>query len=83
MNKNDEIIKRLSNIEAIIEDIYEEIKAIRMENEDRSLEQFHVMSRIENIADFVKSRYNVLLEENEKFMVETMENINKIWYSNW
>lgn len=78
MNKNDEIIKRLSNIEAIIEDIYEEIKAIRMENEDRSLEQFHVMSRIENIADFVKSRYNVLLEENEKFMVETMENINKI-----
>ena len=43
-------------------------------NEEKSLEQFHVMTRLENIADFIKDRYDVVVEEKEEFNNEKMEN---------
>lgn len=74
MNKNDEILNKLSSIEATVEEIYKELIRLRRENDDRSLEQIQVMTRIENIADFIKTRYNVVVEEKEKFVAEIMEN---------
>jgi len=68
-NEN-EILERLLKIEATTEKIYEEILRIRKENDDRILEQIHIMTRIENIADFIKTRYDVVVENNEEFLVE-------------
>lgn len=74
MTKNDEILNRILNIETTIEEIYKEVIKIRQENDNRTLEQIHIMTRIENIADFIKSRYDIVIEEKEKFITETMEN---------
>ncbi len=74
MNKNDEILKKLLNIESTIGEIYKEILKIRKENDDRILEQIHIMTRIENIADFIKTRYDIVVEEKEKFVSQMMEN---------
>lgn len=74
MNKNDEILKKLLNIESTIEEIHKEILKIRKENDDRILEQLHIMTRIENIADFIKTRYDIVVEEKEKFVSQMMEN---------
>lgn len=78
MKINEEILSRISNIEATIEEIYKEIIKIQKENEDRILEQIQIMTRIENIADFIKTRYDIVVEEKEKFVAEIMENNNKI-----
>lgn len=74
MNINEEIFLRLSNIEATNEEIYKEIIKIRKENEDKALEQVHIMTRLENLADFIKTRYDVVIEEKQKFIAETIEN---------
>ena len=70
MKNENEILERLLKIEATTEEIYEEILRIRKENDDRILEQIHIMTRIENIADFIKTRYDVVVENNEEFLVE-------------
>lgn len=70
MKNENEILERLLKIEATTEKIYEEILRIRKENDDRILEQIHIMTRIENIADFIKTRYDVVVENNEEFLVE-------------
>ena len=80
MNINEEIISRLLNIEVTNEEIYKEIIKIRKDNEEKILEQIHIMTRIENIADFIKSRYDVVVEEKEKFIAETIENNKWMWY---
>lgn len=77
MNINEEIISRLSNIETTNEEIYKEIIKLRKDSENKILEQMHIMTRLENIADFIKSRYDVVVEEKEKFMSEIIEN-NKL-----
>lgn len=74
MIKNDELLEKLLDIETTIEEIYKEILKIRKENDDRILEQIHIMTRIENIADFIKTRYNTVVEEKEKFVAEMLEN---------
>ncbi|MCI8291001.1 MAG: hypothetical protein HFJ25_01920 [Clostridia bacterium] len=74
MIKNDELLEKLLNIETTIEEIYKEIIKIRKENDDKVLEQIHVMTRLENIADFIKTRYNVVVEEKAKFVTEMLEN---------
>lgn len=74
MSKNDEILNKLLNIEITINEIYKEIFKIRKENDDRILEQIHIMTRIENIADFIKTRYDIVVEEKEKFISQMMEN---------
>lgn len=78
MKINEEILSRISNIEATIEEIYKEIIKIEKENEDRILEQIQIMTRIENIADFIKTRYDIVVEEKEKFVSEMLENHNKM-----
>ena len=70
MKNENEILERLLKIEATTEKIYEEILKIRKENDDRILEQIHIMTRIENIADFIKTRYDVVVENKEEFLVE-------------
>ena len=70
MKNENEILERLLKIEATTEKIYEEILRIRKENDDRILEQIHIMTRIENIADFIKTRYDVVVENKEEFLVE-------------
>lgn len=70
MKNEKEISERLLKIEATTEKIYEEILKIRKENDDRILEQIHIMTRIENIADFIKTRYDVVVENKEEFLVE-------------
>lgn len=74
MTQNDKILERLLNIETTIGEIYKEVLKIRKENDDRILEQIHIMTRIENIADFIKTRYDIVVEEKEKFVAEMLEN---------
>lgn len=74
MDKNNEILIKLDNLENMINEIYKEMLNLKKENEDKSLEQIQIMLRIENIADFIKTRYNIVVEEKEKFITETMEN---------
>lgn len=76
MKNGTEILQKLLNIETTIEEIYKEIIKIKKENEKGKLEQIHIMTRIENIADFIETRYNIVVEEKEKFIAETMENTN-------
>lgn len=76
MKNEEEILLRINVIEDMLEKIYKEVLDIRRETEEKSLEQFHVMTRLENIADFIKDRYDVVVEEKEKFNVEKMENGN-------
>ena len=81
MESNDEILLRMKLIESKLEIIHMEIMDIKRQNEEKSLEQFHVMTRLENIADFIKDRYDVVVEEKEEFNNEKMENDFLMWYS--
>lgn len=76
MKNEEEILLRMNTIENMLEEIYKEVLDIRRESEEKSLEQFHVMTRLENIADFIKDRYDVVVEEKAKFNEEKMENEN-------
>ena len=76
MNKENEILLKINSIESTMENIYKEIIEIRREMEYKHLEQFQVMSRLENIADFIQDRYDVVVEEKEKFNKEKMEKKN-------
>lgn len=58
MKYEDEIINRLLNIEATVEEMYKEIIRIRKENDSRILENFHLMCSLENVEDFIKTKYN-------------------------
>ncbi len=58
MQSENEMLNRISNIENIIDEMYTEIMKIRKICEDRNLEGIHIMTRIENISDFVKNKYN-------------------------
>ncbi len=58
MKKEDEILQKILEIEININEIFKEIVKIKNKNEENKLEQFHIMTRIENIADFIESRYN-------------------------
>ena len=80
MDKIDKVLIRLNSIEDTIEQIYKEIIGIRQSMDERELEQFQVMTRLENIADFIKDRYDIVVEEKEKFNAEKMENENIMWY---
>ncbi len=53
-----EIIEKLNNLENIIEELYKEIIKIRKNIDDRKHEEIHIMTRIENINDFIETRYN-------------------------
>lgn len=74
MESSDEILLRMKLIESKLEKIHMEIIDIKRQNDEKSLEQFHVMTRLENIADFIKDRYDVVVEEKEEFNTEKMEN---------
>lgn len=76
MKKEDEILLRINSLESMLEKIYREVLGIKRDNDDKSLEQFHIMTRLENIADFIKDRYDVVVEEKENFEVQKMENDN-------
>ena len=58
MQSENEMLNRISNIENIIDEMYTEIMKIRKICEDRNLEGIHIKTRIENISDFVKNKYN-------------------------
>ena len=81
MESSDEILLRMKLIESKLEKIHMEIIDIKRQNDEKSLEQFHVMTRWENIADFSKDRYDVVVEEKEEFNTEKMENDFLMWYS--
>ena len=81
MESSDEILLRMKLIESKLEKIHMEIIDIKRQNDEKSLEQFHVMTRLENIADFIKDRYDVVVEEKEEFNTEKMENDFLMWYS--
>lgn len=59
MKYEDEIMIKLLNIETTIEEIFKEITKIRQENDNRILEQTHIIIRLENMADFIKDKYNI------------------------
>ena len=71
---NDEILKRIfekvSNIEDYLEEINQNIGSLLEENEDNKLEHLMLMTRFENLADFIKDKYNVVLEENEEYLTK-------------
>ena len=73
MKKEYDILSRLVSIEATTEEIYKEIIKIKKDFDDKKFEQMSVMVRLENIADFLKDRYDVVIEEKEKFNNEKME----------
>ena len=73
MKKEYDILSKLDSIEATTEEIYKEIIKIKKDFDDKKFEQLSVMFRLENIADFLKDRYDVVIEEKEKFNNEKME----------
>lgn len=73
MKNEYDIVSRLVSIEATTEEIYKELIKIKKDLDDKKLEQMIIMTRLENIADFLKDRYNVVIEEKEKFNSEKME----------
>ena len=74
MKKEFDILSRLISIETTTEEIYKEIIKIRKELDEKKLDQMLVVTRLENIADFLKDRYDIVIEEKEKFNNEKMEN---------
>lgn len=73
MKNEYDIVSRLVSIETTTEEIYKEIIRIKKDFDDKKLEQIAIMTRLENIADFLKDRYDVITEEKEKFNTEKME----------
>ena len=73
MKNEYDIMSRLVSIEATTEEIYKELIKIKKDLDDKKLEQMIIMTRLENIADFLKDRYDVVIEEKEKFNSEKME----------
>lgn len=73
MKNEYDIVSRLVSIEATTEEIYKELIKIKKDLDDKKLEQMIIMTRLENIADFLKDRYDVVIEEKEKFNSEKME----------
>lgn len=74
MTKEKEILQKISEIGKMIENLQNTVLIIKEEIESKNLEQFHIMTKIENIADFIKDRYDIVVEEKEKFNIEKMEN---------
>ena len=74
MANEEQILQKISEIEKMIKNLQSDILIIKEEIESKNLEQFHIMTRIENIADFIKDRYDIVVEEKEKFNIEKMEN---------
>ena len=74
MANEEQILQKISEIEKMIKNLQDDILIIKEEIEGKNLEQFHIMTRIENIADFIKDRYDIVVEEKEKFNTEKMEN---------
>ena len=74
MANEEQILQKISEIEKMIKNLQSDILIIKEEIESKNLEQFHIMTRIENIADFIKDRYDIVVEEKEKFNTEKMEN---------
>ena len=67
VKKEFDILSRLISIETTTEEIYKEIIKIRKELDEKKLDQMLVVTRLENIADFLKDRYDIVIEEKEKF----------------
>ena len=74
MANEEQILQKISEIEKMIKNLQNDILIIKEEIESKNLEQFHIMTRIENIADFIKDRYDIVVEEKEKFNTEKLEN---------
>ena len=69
-----QILQKIKKKKKMIKNLQSDILIIKEEIESKNLEQFHIMTRIENIADFIKDRYDIVVEEKEKFNIEKMEN---------
>lgn len=66
---SDEIIKKLEKIEKSIEELNKNINDINQEYKDNQNSQILLLTKIENIADFIRNQYNIVIEDEEKFTV--------------
>lgn len=68
MEDNKEIIyEKIANIEDMLEEISQNTRILIKENEDNRNENLLLMTRFENLADFVKDKYNIVIEENKTY----------------
>ncbi len=58
MQNDKEILLKLSDMELTINELYKEIIKIRKTCEDKNLEGIQIMTRLENIKDFIETKYN-------------------------
>ncbi len=54
MNKEDEIVEKIYNIETITNEIYKEVINLKKQYKNKNFEMLKVMSKIEDIEDFIK-----------------------------
>ena len=73
---NKVIFERISNIEDILEEMNKNIQILLNEKENDKNEQILLMTRFENLADFIRYRYNVVIEQKEKY-ISTDEKVEK------
>ena len=71
------IFERISNIEDNLEQINNNIHILLKDNDDKKTEQLLLMTRFENLADFIREQYNVVIEEKEEYIKEELENNNQ------
>lgn len=71
------IFERISNIEDNLEQINNNIHILLKDNDDKKTEQLLLMTRFENLTDFIKEQYNVVIEEKEEYIKEELENNNQ------
>lgn len=71
------IFERISNIEDNLDQINNNIHILLKDNDDKKTEQLLLMTRFENLADFIREQYNVVIEEKEEYIKEELENNNQ------
>ncbi len=71
------IFERISNIEDNLDQINNNIHILLKDNDDKKTEQLLLMTRFENLTDFIREQYNVVIEEKEEYIKEELENNNQ------
>lgn len=70
--ENEKILEKITFIEEILKEMNQNVRTLLKENEDKKNEQLLVITRLENLADFIKNKHNVVIEEKEEYNSENI-----------
>lgn len=73
MNENDifkNMFEKISNMEKMIEETNQKMSIILKQNEDTRNENIILITRFENLTEFIRDKFNIVIEETEEYNSE-------------